>query len=325
MRLLCLIILVTLTLFPGCKKSPSHRIQSIHSILYTIPDQDRKVLDSFFQLLLRDYDFSYTLFGNKPMSMACYFSQATSWSLRHPSDFLVFEKGWDLWESYSSLFSSHEFVLKRCKDDRGVLGIFLISKSHALQAISDHLDTFQKILESHIEPEPLLHQLCYSSQDVMEILNNDSSLLGILLGYGKINSTNFERKVSLCHDLIAKMTPPFSAQHDMQSLQPFSRYLVDLYTDKTCPYPSKECFPSPQDTSLAEELNDILSNEDVFELYGSNFFLDKMITPVFAARKETPETKKLHDDYLATKQQLHKTYQNGSFLEITLNQWMYPQ
>ena len=325
-----LISLFFVTLFAGCKKSSSHRIQSsrtdVHSILQTMPDQDRAVLDSFFQLLVRDYDFSYTLFGNKPISMACYSSQVTLCTFYHPTEFLTFENGWELWRHYASCFPSNEFILKRSRDNRGVLEIFLINKRHALQVISNHLDTFQEILNRCIDPQQLLQQLCCSQQDIMEILNNDATLLGILLGYGKINSANFERKVNICNHLNAKMTPPFSAHQDMKSLLPVSRNLVSLYDNGTFCYPSeKDCLPSSQDTSLTEELNDILSHEDTFEVYGSDFFLDKIIAPVFVARKDSPETEKLHEDYLATKQKLHQAYLQRSFLEVTLNQWMDPQ
>ncbi len=193
-----------------------------------------------------------------------------------------------------------------------------------MKVISDNIDTFQEILDRRIDSEQLLQELCYSERDVIEILNGNSALLGILLGYGKINSTNFERKVNICHELNAKMTPPFSAAQEIKSLLPFSRILVGLYDNGTFSYPSKESYPSSQGISLADELNDILSNES-FQLYGSDFFLDKIIAPIFAARKESPETEKLHKDYLATKHQLNQAYLQGSFLKVTLNQWMCPQ
>lgn len=150
-------------LFSGRQKQVAHGTPSIHPtvqrVLETMPNLDREVLNSFFQLLSSDHNFSYTLFGNKPMSLADYASKVCSWSLCHPSESLIFEKGWERWESYAAFFPSHEFVLKRCKGSRSAT-IFLIHKKHALQVISDHLDAFQKILGERVYPQQLLQHLC---------------------------------------------------------------------------------------------------------------------------------------------------------------------
>lgn len=329
MKLKYLMILFFLAVFSGCEKKSSHQTPSSHGdiphILQTLPEQDRKDLDAFFQLLSRHECFSYTLFGNKPISIACYPSQASSSDLYHPKNFLILEKGWEVWQSYASLFPSDEFVLKRYKNnDEGLIEIYLINKKHALQVISDNLDTFQFILGNHVNPQKLVEQLCDSQQDIMEILN-DNSVLGILFGYGKINSRNFERTSSIIDNLNAKMTPPFSADDEIKSLSPMSRTFVDLFKNKPFSYPSKECFPSSDSASLSEELNELFSHKDFFEVYGSDALLDKMMPPAFAVRRDSLETKKLQEDYLATKQKVDQVYLHGSFLEITLNQWMYPQ
>jgi hypothetical protein len=308
-------------LFSGCNKSPSHRI------LQAIPEQDQETLSSFFQLLFCDDNFSYTLFGNKPMSIGDFFSSTTLWALNTPGESLIFEKGWKVWESYASLFPSDEFVLKRCESKKSnwkILSIFLIHKKHALKAIRDNLDTFQEVLGHPVNPQQLLQELCDPHKDIMETLSHNS-LFGILLGYGKVNAMNFERKVTICDQLNAKMTPPFSGHHDMEALQPASQRLVQWRDSKTFCYPSEDCLPASENDSLAEELNEILTKGDGFELYGSDYFLDKFTPPMFIARNHSRETEKLHADYLATKQKLHRAYLQGSFLEVTLNQWMDPK
>ncbi|MCH9624977.1 MAG: hypothetical protein S4CHLAM123_01390 [Chlamydiales bacterium] len=322
-------IIVIITVFAGCKKNSPDKITSAFNdtgnILQTIPEKDLEILDSFFQKLLRDNNFAYTLFGKKPMSIACYSFKRTPWNLHNPNEFLIFEKGWAKWEAYFSLFPSNDFILKRCHDDRGIVEIFLINRKNALEAIEDNYDTFQEILGDCFDTEQLMQQLCYSQQDLMEILNNHSGLLGILLGYGKENSMTFERKVNICSDLNAKMTPPFTAMHDMKALQPKGEYLVSLYSNKTFSFPKEVCCPLLDDSSTAEELNVILEHESPFELYGSDFFLDKFMAPIFMTQNEDLETKQLHEEYLLTKQKIHQAYQQKCFLEVTLHQWMCPQ
>ena len=331
-RSIWLVILIFFSVFAGCKKNSSRQSQSSsHTILQSIPEKDREVLDSFFQFLLSKDTFAYTLFGKKPMSVTPYI-QVTSGAtgiiyqrgIYHPSDYFTLEKGWELWKNYGALFPSDEFVLKECKEDE-LVTIFLINKSQVLNTISENLNTFEEILDRQIRPQDFLQQLCDPHQDIMESLNDSSSLLGILLGYGKTNAMLFERKSNILTHLVEKMTPPFSSRHDVENLQPFGQYFVNRCKSRTFIQTIPICSPSPQYNSLADEFNDILSNEEGFELYGSDYLLDRFNSPVFMMRKEDPETKELEKAYFATKLQLHQIYQQGPFLEITLNQWMYPK
>jgi len=320
-RSIWLILFVFLAVFSGCQKK--HQVQTSYCILQSLPERDIKDLDSFFQLLCREYDFAYTLFGEKPMSMAYYSSHLSSFSVYHPAVFLTLEKGWDLWKNYSTLFPSKEFVLKKCKD-KDTLAIFLINKKYVLNTISENQIKFEEILNQKIEPQEFLQQLCDSEQDVMTLLNDNSELLGILLGYGKTNAMLFKRKANICRHLNAKMTPPFTSQHDIEKLQPSGQNLVDLYRSEESQI-DLAIFPLSKYNSIADELNEILSNEEFFELYGSDFFLDRFISPVFMMRKKDQETEQLNETYFSTKLKLRQLYQQESFLEITLNQWMWPQ
>lgn len=319
-----LIVFLFLAVFSGCQKTHTQKAQSSYNVLQSLPEKDVKVLDSFFQLLCREYDFAYTLFGKKPMSMVYYSSNLTSWSVYHPIEFLTLEKGWELWEDYSIFFTSDEFVLKKCKD-KNTSAVFLINKRQALKTISEHLIKFEGILNQKIKPHEFLKQLCNSEQDIMKLLNDNSELLGILLGYGKVNAMLFERKANICKHLNAKMTPPFTSQRDIEKLHPSGQNFVELYRGKESKFDLAILSPLTKHDSLADEMNDIISHEEIFELYGSDFFLDRFISPVFMMRKEDPETQELQASYFATKLKLRQLYQQESFLEITLNQWMCPQ
>jgi hypothetical protein len=40
--------------------------------LASIPSEDQEKLETFFKVLIKDHDFAYTLFGEKPCSIAPY-------------------------------------------------------------------------------------------------------------------------------------------------------------------------------------------------------------------------------------------------------------
>lgn len=314
---------VFLAVFSGCQQKHTQQVRLSSNILQSLPEANLRVLESFFEILCCEYPFAYTLFGKKPMSIAYYFSNFASY-IYDPMEYLSLEKGWELWKEYSPLFPSNQFVLKKCRDGETFI-IFLINKTQAFRVISENLIKFEEILNQKVEPDKFLQQLCDPEENVMKLLNESSELLGILLGYGKVNAMVFERKVNITNYLNAKMTPPFTSQGDIEKLQPDSQKWIELCRSKTFEPILASCSPLSGYESLAAELNDILAREEFFELYGSDFFLDRFISPVFMMRKEDPETQELKKSYLATKLQLRQIYQQGSFLEITLNQWMYPQ
>ena len=322
-RSFCLVFVVLLLTFSGCQKKETEQVQSSLKPLQFFAESDLNALDSFFQVLFREYNFAYTLFGKKPMSMACYWSSPVLFSMYNPAQFLHLEKGWRLWQQYSSFFPSADFVLKKLKSDRFVSSIFLINKKEVLKVILENQEKFEESLKQKIDPEKFLEQLCDSEGDLIALVN--AELLGLLLGYGKVNAMFFERKADIFKHLNAKMNPPFTCQSEIEKLKPFGQEFLKLCRRRESKLDLAALpFLSQQD-SLAEELNSILSNEQIFEVYGSDFFLDRFISPVFVMRKDDPETEQLHKSYFATKLKLHRVYQQESFLETTLSQWMCPQ
>ena len=301
---------------------PSPSSMKVQSVLASIPEKDRDLLNSFFRFLLSDDPFAYTLYGKKPMSMAVYFSHV--WSLYHPGPSLILEKGSEVWKKYALKFPSDEFALKFFKDNRGVSNILLINKTNMLNVIHKNLGIFKEILGPDMDPNQLVYDISFGEEDFMKILKNDSALLGILLGFGNVNSKCFERKVVICEGINSKMTPPFSFVEDLISLKPESKHLVDCYREKSFSSALERLAPSKGYSNLGEELNEILLRQEFFEVYGSDYLLDQYLSPVFAMDRDDPETKALQEEYLETKKKIIQAYSKGDFLEVTLNQWMNP-
>lgn len=82
----------------------------INELLETIPAEDRKTLEQFFQFLFLDNEFSYTLFGEKPITVTIITAQPR---LECAIEHLISEKGWEVWTRYQHLFPSSRFIVKR--------------------------------------------------------------------------------------------------------------------------------------------------------------------------------------------------------------------
>ena len=320
-----LVIFIFIFLLSGCKEEthPTDKLNpvAVQGILYSVPKKDCEVLDSFFRFLFSDDAFTYTLHGEKPMSMAVYLPHG--WNFYKPASSLILEKGGEVWRKHAHKFPSDEFVLKFFKDNRGVSNILLISKTNMFNVIHKNLEIFNEVLGQEIDPKQLVSEICYGEGDFMEILKENSILLGILLGFGNVNSQYFERKMDVIEAIIAKMTPPFSPIEDLISLKPESKILIE-YCQRNSFSNKQFSKPSNGFSNLGDELNEILLHQEGVDLYGDDFWLEKHLSPAFMMDRDDSETKELQAEYLATKKKINQAYSKGDFLEVTLNQWMNP-
>ncbi len=287
-------------------------------LLQTLPVQDRKILGNFFELLLDEYDYAYTLFGDKPVSVACYGLKPRVHSIYNPHSDVVFKEGWKTWDRYSHQFVSKQFVIKKNIDNKsGLVSIYLINKSAVLNTIKAHSVFFQHHLGTKIDAEELTEELCHPDHNFYNSLNN-SELYGILLGYGQENAWKFGRKVELCHLINAKMNPPLLAKVEI-FLNPLAQHIAAGYGCKR-----NQSFPEEFEVTLVKEYNTLITEQAGWELEQSDYFLDKFIAPVYMSSKEGLQ-QPTQVDFAAIRENIRKHYQQGDFLEITLNQFMDPQ
>lgn len=290
----------------------------VKSILQTIPQDDRISLERFFQLLICDEVFGYTLFGQKPMSAAdfCY----PSYYFHRVAQRIVFDKGWGAWIRHKHFFPSDHFVLKRedLKENGNTSHFLLINKQSTLRTIQEHLDIFQNALGKAMTGEQILEKICDPDVDIHSFLSRQC-LWGILFGFGKTNACNFDRENEIYKVLSGKITPPFFSKKDLESLCPLGKDFIKRYS------PEQSSFISQSALGLIKELNDIIGGKKEFELFGSDFYLDRFSRPYFVSWENCPETIKMQQLYIKTRAILKEAYRNGSFLEVTFRQWMSPQ
>lgn len=170
----------------------------IRKLIDEMPKMDREDLEFVFSELVRDH-FAYTLFGDKPISLSGHFV-VIPWEnvIEHvsPSD-AIFWKKWKTWEKYQHQFKFKNYLM--IKENRKsklykITTIYLINKNEFIRTIKRHSLLFESVLGHKIIPEQMLNDIEYRKISFSETIQNNEMLLGILLGYGKHNSSLYSKK-----------------------------------------------------------------------------------------------------------------------------------
>jgi len=167
-----------------------------HPNLQKIPFEDKQKLEKFFDYLMHNSMIGYSLCGEKPTSMETFpvlakipLQYAIKIFVKHPGYSIVWN-GIESWQSYSHLFLSKNFVFRFVPAYNTIV---LINKMAALKIIKDNLDLFQKYSYTNQTAAEFLEELCYP-KDKDYMICYDTTLLGILLGYGRNNSLAFAKR-----------------------------------------------------------------------------------------------------------------------------------
>lgn len=274
--------------------------QNVKQILDTIPKEEREDLGRLFYSMMHDDHLVYTLFGDKPVSSSGYFKitpiQNICCGMKCQS---IFWKHWQIWEKYAHNFPSNRYLLiKEEHPYRQVGNIILINKKAFIHQVNQHLDTFRKILGSNITGENLLAQI-EQQQKFSPLIQNNSVLRGILLGYGEHNARLFERRFQIY--LFVK-----------NDSMPYQERLPTI--------PLKQPLPSEGFSSIEEENQSLRVRLRPFSDYDYSPIMIQSIH--FMADSEHPETKALTQKYQELRSKISTIYAQGDFLEITLNQFI---
>lgn len=282
---------------------------SLFDRLQAIPSKDRLEIERFFSYLLCENEFGYTLFGNKPISIAAVSAKP---NLSETDRFMI-EKGWNLWLKYRHLFPSNRFILKRdILGENQCVTISIINKSLVYKAIKNNLEIFQKYLGTS-DVTAIFERICEGDRCIFDLATpHPQAVIGILLGYGVSNALNFQRESELFEGL-HRQSPPLASDkidHDAPNFQTF----LKAYGKPKYRLRSKV----PSIVSFHREMKEIFETRKSF---GMSEYLDKFETPGFACW-DSSETENLKDEYKHTRAVIRDAYKNGSFLETTLKQWM---
>ncbi len=185
-----------LTLILLCLLLKTHLIQAanVKQMIENIPLEDRKDIEGLFYNLINDQPFSYTLFGDKPVSIASYF-RVTPWENfieLGQCDEIVLKK-WKVWEKYKNQFPMKNFFMFK-ESSSNFEEIIFINKKAFLKTLINHLDIFEKILGKKIDPKNFLAKIGQGKVSFYDSIQSNEILLGIFFGYGKYNPILFSQR-----------------------------------------------------------------------------------------------------------------------------------
>lgn len=263
---------------------------NVREVLNTIPQDEKETLKLLFYDLFNENNFSYTLFGDKPMSLAGYFTTSLDHSGAPMDEDISFWNKWELWKKYAHAFPTTKYLLiEEPREKDGAKQIYFINKKYFIKKVDQNLNLFQKEFGKNITGSILLRNIENNSK-TLYLFDNKPGLLGVLLGYGKHNSFLFDKR---------------------NKLSPF------VYRKELPEIPVKIPNPSEGFSSLKEEFNSYFS---ILTHFGDVGYSPLVIESVhFVADKTHPETITLQQKYRKMRGNISAIYSSGDFLEITLS------
>lgn len=263
----------------------------ISRILKSIEPEDRFYLDFYFRSLLFEDPLAYVIYGDKPMGFSGFYNPLISSDnpLEHgcSQKNLILKRGYELHKKYQPLFQSKNFIFVfRETDD--YTEIALVNRRNFIKAVERSSEDFQRVLGVEVSGESILDQFIREKEILVKPLKENHALLGILLGYGKKNSSTFHRKIEI-----------------MKSQRKF--HLSDKKDHLT---------PSPGFNSVNEELDSL--NKRLLPMPESyqEFFL--MDLPAFMVDPNDLETHEIREKFIKQRKEIIDIYRRGNFLETTL-------
>jgi len=158
--------------------------KSISTILKNIPKEDRESLDNLFSFLIKEDQFGYTLFGDKPISLSSHFV-ITPWEniVEHVNDEDgIFWKHWSILERYQKLLLMKDYLLIKEKSrNKNITSIILINKNEFIKIVNKNQKLFEAILGHKISPKEILNRIESGKETFIDSIDDHQALWGILL------------------------------------------------------------------------------------------------------------------------------------------------
>jgi hypothetical protein len=222
--------------------------EELSQILKKIPEKDLEDIRYLFNNLIYKGHFSYTLFGDKAVSLSyCTISEPSKFKILKNQNKKLIQIAnnilgikWEQWKRYQSLFPIKKYLIVEEKSTINpyIKYIILINKEHFVKTFYKNQAIFHKELESQITGEALLTQI-EQKRELRSIIKNSELLLGILLGYGAHNAALYAKRelLQLLYDqykYVLVKNSPIIKELDKQAdaitdvLQPCDEYVYNL-------------------------------------------------------------------------------------------------
>lgn len=299
--------------------------------------QDYTILDQFFKMTFLSEEYGYVLEGSKPISIRNFLSLDSfpiSKDLKHNEDefnkAILVREAIPIWNKFCA--QQKNFVLKVVAlNNQGSpfltpLEIAFINTSKLHQVIEKNIDLFRYILGPTNTIQDIVNSITYTNQPLINILNHDLTLVGIVLGFGSHNSIVGGRHESICALSISKEHPPFAPQsylmqstseHSLDFLSPkrYGTYYLELAggNDINFRVDLPRLRPQSRFINLADEVRSIDKLEEPIP-----DFLWQEPKFVFGAFKGGPSNQPFFNQLHKTQKKIRTLLENPHFLEFVL-------
>jgi len=205
-----------------------------------ITEEEKAHIEYVFDYLFKFDEFSYTLYGDKPLSFEhintsnvnhlSLIRYCALFSYKKPVNFL--EVSWNIWKSKFGNIKFKNYLFFD-KENTHYKTIILINKQAFYRVYEKNKNLFKEVLGHYITADMLLKRLTSHELNLMEALNHHQGLLGILLGYGTHNSLLFYNKKLLFHEIESKKLQGINPYFYWISLIQPVRFLGDVNHPET--------------------------------------------------------------------------------------------
>jgi hypothetical protein len=206
--------------------------------------------------------------------------------------------------------NSKNFLFKENSQDRCFRCVVLIHKGEFIKTFNQNEDLFKAILGTDMTARKLLHAIASSDQPIFSVLNFDTALLGILLGFGRENSLLFQRyaRVAPKAPFLLTQTPSPLALVAQKPLRPKLFFIP------------KEICPGPNFISIEEEFGWLQAHFNTSASKREDWRFYNFIKPCGFRARESAETTQLIKKYTLSKQILYDLFYDRNIVDVAMRE-----
>ncbi len=294
-------------------------VSELSIFLDNLSQKEKDSLDFLFRYFFEN-NFGYTLFGNKPISVTSinnfnfynvntkkiyplYEIAGSYCNTYHPYN-IKLRKAWKVWKKYQNLFSNSPFILFETSKKINVnTSIFIINKRATIEIINFYKEDFKSVLKTDSDPQIFINNLIKTSF-TNKHSNLNHALLGILLGYGKNNALNFQKRLDLY-----KNTNSFAKQEIKELNMKMKSF-------------AKQDHEEFEQELLKKMIENYQGSKDEFIFTHFNFYPQLLPLPSFFADPNDTETQQIEENFKKIRKKIQEAYKGKNFLEVTLCQFI---
>ena len=269
--------------------------RKIENIITKIPEAEIEKIKNLFENLFNFNELGFTLYGDKPVSFCSLTITQSSVFSRCNNIYWytegilkvdkIYKKEWEIWKKYAHLFQikNYMFLIDDC-------GVLLVNKKNLKKVVTKNLKLFKKILGKDFTPDGLINDI-EGGKGIFNLLSCNHELFGIVLGFGRHNPRNFQRREEILN-ILEPHKIPAKLQNSLS--------------------------PSPEYPSIQHEMDDISRKLMINDNY--YFPIMDLNRVIFVCDLNHIETKKLIKKYELQRKKIKEIYSKDDWFEQTLIQ-----